>query len=226
MKYKKIEIGDKYNKLTVLKLDHEKNYRKYWLCKCDCGNLTVVRDTSLKSRNTKSCGCFVTEKNFKRNKYVIINDKIIGYTTKGEAFFISTESEWVLKEYCWNMNKEGYLTTTKNKKTIFLHRLLKKPEFDKSMVVDHVDGNPKNNCLNNLRIVNQSQNCWNVKRKKYYGISKTKFGKFRVQLNYNMNKINLGNYDNLIEAIKIRDKWEANHERQRFFREEKLNHPP
>ena len=40
--------GEKFNKLTVIKLDYERNKsqdtskkkRIYWLCKCDCGNPT------------------------------------------------------------------------------------------------------------------------------------------------------------------------------------------
>ena len=31
--------------------------KKQWLCKCDCGNELVVTYTSLKSGNTRSCGC-------------------------------------------------------------------------------------------------------------------------------------------------------------------------
>ena len=34
----------------------------YWKCQCDCGNITAVRATSLKSGVTKSCGCYRVEK--------------------------------------------------------------------------------------------------------------------------------------------------------------------
>ena len=29
----------------------------YWLCECDCGNLTITQATYLKSGHTQSCGC-------------------------------------------------------------------------------------------------------------------------------------------------------------------------
>ena len=32
-----------------------------WLCKCDCGNTIIVSAHSLKSGNTRSCGCFGRE---------------------------------------------------------------------------------------------------------------------------------------------------------------------
>ena len=29
----------------------------YWLCECDCGNTCIVEGNSLRTGNTKSCGC-------------------------------------------------------------------------------------------------------------------------------------------------------------------------
>ena len=50
-------IGMKIGKLTVLELDHEEKSRKFWKCKCDCGNIKVVRQCHLKSEKVRSCGC-------------------------------------------------------------------------------------------------------------------------------------------------------------------------
>lgn len=52
----KDEVGNKYGKLTVLELVNIDNEYK-WKCKCDCGNITYVPGTMLRSGNTKSCGC-------------------------------------------------------------------------------------------------------------------------------------------------------------------------
>lgn len=38
-----------------------KENKVLWLCKCDCGNETVVSSTHLLSGHTKSCGCYVHE---------------------------------------------------------------------------------------------------------------------------------------------------------------------
>ena len=56
-------IGEKYDLLTVIKEGNGyispsgKKKSKTWMCKCQCGNTTEVRTDSLKSGNTKSCGC-------------------------------------------------------------------------------------------------------------------------------------------------------------------------
>lgn len=54
------ETGNRYGILTVLKRVENNKYRKaQWLCQCDCGKEIVVDGCSLRSGNTKSCGCRV-----------------------------------------------------------------------------------------------------------------------------------------------------------------------
>lgn len=63
--------GNKYNKLTVLSFDHIGKRRKtYWKCKCDCGNIIVLRkDEFIYPYSTvKSCGCWHKEESSKRPK--------------------------------------------------------------------------------------------------------------------------------------------------------------
>lgn len=61
----------KYGRLTVLKtclkpISNGKRTTFAW-CRCDCGNEKEIRLSSLKSGNTKSCGCLEHEKLVKRN---------------------------------------------------------------------------------------------------------------------------------------------------------------
>ena len=52
------EVGNKYGKLTVISEAGRDKYRQVlWLCKCDCGNETIVRGSTLRSGGTRSCGC-------------------------------------------------------------------------------------------------------------------------------------------------------------------------
>lgn len=54
--------GQKFNRLTVIKrVENNKLQKIMWLCKCECGNETVVCGYSLKSGHTKSCGCLRKE---------------------------------------------------------------------------------------------------------------------------------------------------------------------
>lgn len=49
--------GQTFNYLTVLHYVGQKNGRTMWKCRCECGNEVIVGSASLKSGNTKACGC-------------------------------------------------------------------------------------------------------------------------------------------------------------------------
>lgn len=49
--------GKKFGHLTVIERVENKGLYVMWRCKCDCGNETVTRATSLKNGHTRSCGC-------------------------------------------------------------------------------------------------------------------------------------------------------------------------
>lgn len=50
-------VGKRFNKLEVIGYAGKRAGMHRWLCKCDCGNETVVGQTLLQSGKTKSCGC-------------------------------------------------------------------------------------------------------------------------------------------------------------------------
>lgn len=49
--------GKKFNKLLVLERAENIGKKVAWRCLCDCGNETTVEGYSLKTGQTKSCGC-------------------------------------------------------------------------------------------------------------------------------------------------------------------------
>lgn len=55
--------GNKYNRLEVIGLSHIENRRSYWICKCDCGKIVVLRKDyfAYKWSKVKSCGCLHRE---------------------------------------------------------------------------------------------------------------------------------------------------------------------
>lgn len=54
--------GRRFGRLTVIERKGVGNDGCVtWLCRCDCGNMVVVRSRDLKSGATKSCGCYHKE---------------------------------------------------------------------------------------------------------------------------------------------------------------------
>jgi hypothetical protein len=57
-----VKVGDKFGRLKVMvEVDRDKNKNICWLCKCECGNTTVVRSSRLIHHATRSCGCLRSE---------------------------------------------------------------------------------------------------------------------------------------------------------------------
>lgn len=71
MKSKKVVIlkeGERFGRLTVIrevepKIYGSNGYVRYFLCKCDCGNESVVSIHNLRNGVTRSCGCLRKELN-------------------------------------------------------------------------------------------------------------------------------------------------------------------
>ena len=59
--------GQRYSRLVVIeeapsrKRKDKKGLRRYWICRCDCGNTTEVQQENLRSKSVRSCGCFRQE---------------------------------------------------------------------------------------------------------------------------------------------------------------------
>ena len=90
--------GFKFGKLTVIKESYVKNYRHYWLCKCECGNECVVYVSNLTTGKTKSCGCI--------NKYNAKHGLCHKTHGLGKP---KTYSHWYnIKTRCFNKNHPRY----------------------------------------------------------------------------------------------------------------------
>lgn len=105
----------------------------------------------------------------------------------------------------WHLNNRGYVSTTKNKKRLGLHRFILNAPFGK--LVDHKDGDPLNNRKNNLRIVDPEGNVQNIRNHNRNSSSGVKGAKFdsdmnlwRSQINHKRNTIHLGYYEHKEDA--------------------------
>lgn len=85
---------------------------------------------------------------------------------------IDDENLFLLKKYKWFINNKYVYTQIKGK-TKYLHRMIM---GDPECNIDHINGNPLDNRIENLRLVNQSQNNMNARKRKnttskYKGVS-------------------------------------------------------
>ena len=98
---RKLEIksGDRYNRLTVIKEVENTGppyYRTKYLCKCDCGNESIVTSYKIRNGQTKSCGCYHSDNLSKRN-------------TIHDLSRSKTYNSWRgMKERCLNPNNRAY----------------------------------------------------------------------------------------------------------------------
>lgn len=61
---KKIELlGQRFGRLVVIGEAPKQKHLVAWVCKCDCGNTTVVPTQSLRRNLSRSCGCLRDETN-------------------------------------------------------------------------------------------------------------------------------------------------------------------
>ena len=150
-------IGKVCGRLTVIKRadNHITSKGKklaQWLCVCNCKelepNYIVVKGVSLRNGNTKSCGCFKSERTSERsrkyNRYDLTGEYGIGYTFKDEPFFFDVD---------------GYVGTTNKGKHLFLHRLVM--DVSREQTTDHIFHILYDDRKSQLRIVSLSQNQMN-----------------------------------------------------------------
>ncbi len=107
-----------------------------------------------------------------------------------------------LSLYKWNISTCGYAISD----NIIMHRFIMKKINKNIEIIDHINHNRIDNRVSNLRSVNHMINAHNkLKRKnctsKYIGVHKSG-NKWIAQINYNYKHINLGTFDNEIDAAK------------------------
>lgn len=192
--------------------------RAAWYCECSCGypDKLLISGDSLKSGSTKSCGCIHRNNYAENNIYDLTGDHGICRMKDGHEFIFDLEDYDKIKRYTWHSSTRGYIITTryirgiKKHQGMMLHRYLMGVEdIDwKECVVDHINGDIRDNRKSNLRVVSQSQNGMNSKisinnTSGVCGVNRMN-GRWAASITVNFEKIFLGIYDDFDDAVNAR----------------------
>lgn len=198
---KKNLIGMTFGQLRVI-AEYE-NYvspkngreRTQWLCKCRCGRVKPVLTESLRSGAQVRCGeCFSIIPENGCMKYICPD---------GDFFLFDKEDEPLARSRLWAIRR-GYARACVEGVSVSFHRLIM--NAGENEIIDHIDGNPRNNCKSNLRLSTQQQNMRNTHIRcdnttGYKGVSFVKrIGRYEAYINNDGRKIPLGLYDTAQEA--------------------------
>lgn len=213
--------GDQYGRLVILKEvaptvrdDGKRNQiTRQVLAKCHCGTTKTYNAYALRRGTTKSCGCLAVERLVKRNKKLqkwFLEGDICTLSLRQQVVTVDAQSLATVEGWTWHLggNNARYVIGTKKRDVrVRLHRLL--CDAPDGMVVDHINGNPLDNRLSNLRVCTQSQNMKNSFRagaSGYKGVVPTRNGRWDARITADGKLFYLGQFDSKHDAAMAYDK--------------------
>lgn len=143
------------------------------------------------------------------DSYIIVNrynyDSVTGLITARQDYGPKNNKK-AKGDVCGFLH-QGYLVVNVNNKRFYLHRVCWFLHFGTwpTSVLDHINGNPTDNRISNLREVTQSVNCRGYKSvsknssSKYRGVTKVK-NRWRAQLNVPNSNTHIGYFSSEVEA--------------------------
>lgn len=178
---------------------------------CICGNVFSAHFEgkaycNLHYLRMKTNGSADLIKRQSKNQFIVDGSNVICQTTSGAKFLVSTSDLEEVKKYSWCVSKTGYLVANINGKVTKLHRYLLSPKSNE--IVDHINGDPKDNRRENLRICNSTENSRNSRKKSktsnFTGVQMRSNGKYRARIMVDGKEIALGVFETEAEAIVAR----------------------
>lgn len=110
------------------------------------------------------------------------------------------------------LRKNKYLFCTIKRKTVYMHRaiwVLQYGPIPFGMEIDHIDGNPSNNNLKNLRLCKRAENCQNTRVRTdnssgFKGVFWDNYSKsWRASIWKDKKKHDLGRFSSLSQAAMV-----------------------
>lgn len=213
-----IKPGERSGLLTVIERGPDYIYRTLsfprWICRCDCGNETLNRESALKRRDIKSCGCARITANKSRPKlvkYRIEGDRVVCTLTNGVSFLVDAVDLPRVQEHGWSYNRprDYVFANSKLIKCVPLSRFIL--EAPPGLEVDHINHDRLDNRRCNLRFATHQENCANTRPTRrcssgYKGVSFCRqTGKWKAFASLNGGTTTVGRFDTPLEAAKARD---------------------
>lgn len=143
-------------------------------------------------------------------RYEINREVTTIYDSREEYFLIDTDQLDKVLKFNWRVDtRKGYVESTSHK---IKHRRLHRYLLDTDSIIDHINRNPRDNRLSNLRICTTVEN----NRNRVYKNSKSGVQgvwivnrngktKYRAAVWENGKRIHLGYFDTLEEAKRVRE---------------------
>jgi hypothetical protein len=133
-------LGKKFGKLTVVDMDRsikDTSRVLHWKCLCDCGNLSIVRGSSLRENITLSCGCIRREHQYE--------------TIRKEAFKIHKKGA-IDRDYVSELTFVQYIDIG-SRPCVYCNKISKRRNRDTGAVlelnsIDRIDNEPYYNLEN------------------------------------------------------------------------------
>ena len=136
------------------------------VCLCDCGNIAIIRNGSLKNGLTKSCGCGCEANRAKilnksnGNIYDLSGEYGLGKASNADVWFKFDLDDYdKIKDYYWSLSHRYIVCHQwKVKGCIYLHKFVIN---EKDSMVDHINGDSLDCRKSNLRKATNQQNSMN-----------------------------------------------------------------
>lgn len=120
---------------------------------------------------------------------------------------ISLGSVSECSKYKWYVRPNGYVYGTVDGKKMQIHRFVMGGVVGEGLEIDHIDGDPLNNTLSNLRIVTHQDNMRNIHKDKTVGVNYNKHNgqyKWIPRIMVDGKGVWLGAYETKDEAVAVR----------------------
>lgn len=193
-------IGNQYGDLKVEALaEPTPSGNRRWLCRCKCGNTTVVLENNLKRLHTKSCGCKkspdLTGRKFGKLE-------VLGRADKRNSRGARTTPQWECRCECGAITYKATDTLTNSDISMCAACAAKYAAEKARASAGFVEGTQ----LAKIRDMTPGAANTSGHRGVYY---ESKFDRWRAEIRFQRKRYYLGTYKNKDDAIKARKRAEG-----------------